>query len=130
MTDKDKLRLDMHKDYLLGLMESDLGLKETQDMRALRQTMDATSFESDGELFKSLYLKYQILGEQEVDKLNDVLRPKGQIGLIVASAVIWTSQESQGDSFHEAINDAITYSENMGFVDIVRKLHQFTITAD
>jgi hypothetical protein len=115
---KDQASSEPELEQLVNLAES-LGFRETEEMVRLRESLDAQNLDETREKL----INYQIGGENEVDKLDSSKRTHAQIGLIIASARVY-HQLGLSENFIEAIEDAITYADNMGLPETVRDLEE------
>jgi len=105
--DPEKPRIDES----IWKLVSTLGPKETDAMRDVREQIDKAG---SGDELRVLIRQYQDFGQQEVDRYPDETRPRAQIGLILASAAIYSRNELTKAFSREAVQDAIDYAENMG----------------
>lgn len=103
---------------LLLIYSTELGLIETNAMVEIRQLIKQT--DNIDEL-KRLVTDYQLKGHEIVNGKTGHDFTKAQVGLIVASAGIYHSK-SLLNEFREGIEDAVTYSVNIGEIETANKL--------
>lgn len=122
--DKEQEQVKPGADEILIKYAAEIGFIETDQVRQLRmelpeiETLDA---------FTSKATDYQNLGEQQVDRCSDNIRPKAQIGLIVATAAIYYKQGLFSDST-DTLKDAVEYADQMGYKEIVNKIMAILLT--
>ena len=113
-------------EVLLSYTQNTLAFVETVQMQLLRQQMVSLEREAEKseDEFKGHITDYQDLSAQEIDKIQDQnLYPKAQIGLIIASAGIYHTA-GRFQNYQEAMEDAITYADNMGYKDVTQGLKE------
>ncbi len=89
-----------------------LGFAETEELKAIRGYAVEASKKDDNEGVNALVLEYQLLGEELVDSLEGSEYMCGQIGLIVAKAIL---HKDTGNlkAFLNDIADAKEYAFNI-----------------
>lgn len=121
-----KLPQQTPEEALFSYTQRSLGFVETDQMQVIRQQISGIDKEAEGseEEFRRYIIGYQDLAAREIDRIQDQdLYPKAQIGLTVASAAIYHSFGNT-QKYREALDDAITYADNMGYKDVTRDLRE------
>lgn len=89
---------------------------ETPEMRTLKALLTP---ETSREAFRVSLSQYQQMAEEQIDELDDNLRGRAQIELIIATAKIYAQA---GRDNTEVIEDALAYASGHGDWDLADQI--------
>lgn len=105
---------------LIELQES-LGFAETKEMRELRKPLIEAMTAGNHTAIKDLLTDYQVKGQAVVEALDGENFAKGQIGLIIATGLLW-QKAGRDISYGVELHNAWEYAHNMRFEDAAQIL--------
>jgi hypothetical protein len=98
-----------------------LGYIENEDQKLLYDKIIELGQSKNQEVSASLFDKYTEIAHQNISKLTGENYTKAQIGLLIQKAKIYL-RSGNFSRCREELDDALVYSENMGYTDIANRL--------
>ena len=102
----------------IELLPGQLGFVETEELSQMRERLvKAYAFGNEEEI-SELARDYHLAAENIINNLAGENFPKGQIGLIITMGLM-RRDGGRIDAYNEDLQDALDYSRNMGYRDVV-----------
>jgi hypothetical protein len=98
-----------------------LGFMESDELRSMRGTVVEAMASGNHTAITEQLSRYQELGEEIVDQLQDEAFTQGQIGLIVATALLWRDAGNPV-SYGVELRNALRYAGNKKFTEVEQAL--------
>ena len=102
----------------IEILPHQLGFGETPELKDMRSTVIGAMRAFDRDILSEPLSNYQTLAEKIVEKFKNDRYVKAQIGLIVATGLLWL-EAGRINKYADELEDAREYADNMNLGDIV-----------